>query len=306
MPAEAGSGMPSDALEGEARPGHARRPCIVRQVRFGEIADNFLPDELLTTWDRQKFFPDELRGYHDWIQSWITTGVAILPKLIPDELLDAYCMRRAHLIPMSAGWSSPTPYTHVKELRDLALYAPLMRHLEILLEERAGLHLNLTGWVSTERAWHQDTYLNPPHVGAHYAAVWTALEDISPLSGPFMYYPGSHRWAVIRRHHVFKHMTEAEQLDENWPKKTEDWIAAACVEEARRYGTEPVEYLPKRGDVLIWHSNLIHCGSKPIVPGTERKSLISHYSAISKRPDMPAPVQHDNGEYFFPFDRPLY
>ena len=45
------------------------------------------------------------------------------------------------------------------------------------------LHLALTGWISTQRDWHQDDYLNPPFVANWYAAVWMALDDISAESG---------------------------------------------------------------------------------------------------------------------------
>ena len=60
------------------------------------------------------------------------------------------------------------------------------------------LSLALTGWVSTERNWHQDDYLNPPDVDAWYVAAWLALDDIPSGSGPFQYVPGSHRWPAIR------------------------------------------------------------------------------------------------------------
>jgi len=55
-----------------------------------------------------------------------------------------------------------------------------------------------------------------------------------------------------------------------------------------RRGSQVEQLLAKKGDVLIWHANLMHRGSKPNVPGTPRKALICHYSSINHRVDMPA------------------
>ena len=54
------------------------------------------------------------------------------------------------------------------------------------------MHLNLTGWVSTERNWHQDDYLNP-FINSWYGRL-VALDKISADAGPFEYVPGSHKW----------------------------------------------------------------------------------------------------------------
>jgi len=80
---------------------------------------------------------------------------------------------------MSASWRSPTPYLFVPEIRELCLYQPLCAILESLFGERMGMNLTLTGWVSTERDWHQDDYLNPPGIMSHYCGVWFALDAIA-------------------------------------------------------------------------------------------------------------------------------
>jgi hypothetical protein len=44
-------------------------------------------------------------------------------------------------------------------------------------------------------------------------------------------------------------------------------------------------FLPKRGDVLIWHAALVHEGSPIIDQSRTRKSLVTHYSGASQMPD---------------------
>jgi ectoine hydroxylase-related dioxygenase (phytanoyl-CoA dioxygenase family) len=105
-------------------------------------------------------------------------------------------------------------------------------------------------------------------------AVWVALEDIEAGSGELTFYPGSHRlpylfnkdiahghtpWKLDPKHHV-AYDTKVQEL-------------------IRKHGLEPVYYRPKKGDVLIWHANLLHGGSPVVYPELTRKSMVSHYFA---------------------------
>lgn len=209
---------------------------------------------------------------------------------MPDELIDAYC--RA----FNGGWGIGTPYETEPTIRDVCLYPPLTNLLHSLIGEEMGLHLNLTWWRSTERDWHQDDYLNPEGVNGHYAAVWFALDDIHPDSGPFEYVRGSHRWPLIRRSKVLEAMGE-DGSDPDWPWRSEALLGPLLEEWASIYRADcPREkFIAKKGDVLVWHSRLMHRGSRPNVPGMERRALIAHYSAIAKRPDMPRWATHPGG-----------
>jgi ectoine hydroxylase-related dioxygenase (phytanoyl-CoA dioxygenase family) len=232
--------------------------------------------------------------------SYADQGVHVTPHLIPPALLDAYCTAYLAAGVAPLGWPDCTPYVGVAELRALCLCDELLTVVEHLLGEPALLHLNLTGWVSTERAWHQDTYLNPPEVGDRYLAVWIALEDIHADAGPFEYVPGSHRWPVITREAVFATLTPEQQRDPDWPRFTEGIVAPIFEEEAERRGLVPAPFLGRRGDVLFWHPRLVHRGSFPLAPGRTRKALIAHYSG--DRSDMPAErrVRHGRGWYYVP------
>jgi hypothetical protein len=255
-------------------------------------------------------------------QDWNDDGVVIIRNLIPDNLIAAYRAEwsnanglrgfglRARLdrgpkdrLPLvlnaarPGGFPDCTPYMRHPALQLLCCYMPLAVELERLLGEPAGVHLNLTGWVSTERNWHQDGYLNPDEVGDHYAAVWIALADIHPDSGPFQYIPGSHRWHRLVRE---KFADVVDLTDPAWPKHSEDVLTPLIEAEIERRGAEVESYLPKRGDVLIWHPRLYHRGSRAKVSGAYRPALIAHMSGIYHRPDMPASVQHEAGGWFFP------
>jgi hypothetical protein len=230
----------------------------------------------------------------DYCAEWeAANGPVTLRDLIVDDDGAGQLLQAEH----PGGWDDCTPYMRYPALMAMCCGTVLADALADLLGEPAGVHLNLTGWVSTERNWHQDGYLNPPEVGDHYAAVWMALGDVHPDSGPFQYVPGSHRW-----HRLVRERFEpfVDMADPTWPKATEDILTPLLEAKLADEGHEVVSYVPNEGDVLIWHPRLYHRGSTATVKGMYRPALIAHYSGIDHRPDMPAPERHPLGGYYFP------
>lgn len=265
----------------------------MKQVRYEDLTDKPWMDGERPLVDRE--LTTQLSTYQQQFRDF---GVLCIPDLMPEANIAAYRSVRDKLM-SDGGWNMPCPYLHFSEIREICLYRPLVEMAEHLIGHPMGLHLNLTGYVSTERNFHMDDYLNPEHVKSHYVAVWIALEDIDPKSGVFQYVPGSNRWPVIRQNKVFEIMAEdgISPSDPLWPTKTQDWIAGACEQKIEEMGAQVVDYVPKKGDVLFWHGCLIHRGSKPIDKSLKRHALIAHYSSVNHRPDMPNVKYHTNADF---------
>lgn len=276
------------------------RPQSASGVRLRDLAEE-VPDDRLPPLDRKAACMAELTADQ---RAWREQGYLILRNFVPSDVLVPY-LRLREKLRSPGGWRCPTPYMHFKELRDLGCYGPLADKLKELLSEDMGMHLNLTGWVSTERNWHQDDYLNPPFINSWYAAVWFALDRISPDSGPFEFVPGSHTWPLLRGEKLKALLTPEERSGPNWPKHSERILNQVFEAEIAERGVRPVRFLAEAGDVLIWHGRLAHRGSRAKVPGTPRKAMIAHYSALSKRTDMPKSARHEGGGYYFELDVPL-
>jgi hypothetical protein len=274
-------------------------------IDFGDFTET-PPDEALPWLDRAGVDEAALTPHQ---REWRRDGVVHLRGFLPDEVTAPYIRRRAAL-GRPGGWLTGSAYMHVLELRDLALYPPLMAVLADLLGSKMMLHLCLTGWVTTKRDWHQDDYLNPPQVNSWYAAIWVALDDIDPDSGPFEYVPGSHRWPLMRGHLVRAHLTPEEAGrggaltgDAVWPKLAERFTTPAIEAEIARRGRPVVPFIGRRGDVLVWHSRLMHRGAVARVKGMERRSVICHYTAAGHH-DLISGFDQ-NGEMYAVFDREL-
>lgn len=241
---------------------------------------------------------------------WNENGYVIKKNLIPEELMAAYeecwIANNAEIIDgqmfmtRPGGWPDCTPYRRHPELMNILTYKEINDTMQELIGEPAAVHLNLTGWKTTTRNWHQDTYLNPQHVGDYYVAIWIALETIHPDSGPFQFVPGSHMWRTVTRDKVLRALPE-DQRDHRWPRFSESLLTPLFEYQITERKAEVVTYLPERGDVLFWHGRLLHRGSLPNNESIPRKSLIAHYSGINHRMDMPQAKKHGDG-WYFPID----
>jgi hypothetical protein len=292
----------------------------IDQVRVDEFPSfealsEYPPDDQIPFLDRRNIDESKLTEHQ---RQWRNQGYVLLKKFIPDDLIEAYSKVRSQWQD-PGGWGSPVPYMHVPELKELGLYRPLTEVMKSLFGDEVMMHLNLTGWISTQRDWHQDDYLNPPFVNSHYVAAWFALDTIHPDCGPFEFVPGSNRWPVLRQEKIRDHLAifrpgaeKKEGRPEDGPgghwASLSEYFVVPAIERKIRESRLPVQsFLGEKGDVLLWHGRLAHRGSKARVPGMMRKAFIAHYSEINHRLDMKGQAeQHPNGSWFARFNLPLY
>lgn len=246
--------------------------------------------------------------------AWNEDGVHIERGLIDDDLIERY---KAEWIENNGPvhWDHPdgsidakhlggyyeTAYMKHAVLAELVCDARIAAVNEMLIGEPAGINLLLSGWVSTMRSWHQDRYLQDERIGDHYLACWICLDDVAETSGPFQYIKSSHLWPDVLTQRAMDAVVTLS--DPRWPAHSEQALEPIIQKMVDGGDAEVVTYLPKRGDVLWWHSREWHQGSKATIQNSYRGALIAHYSGIHHRPDFPYPaIQHPRwGGWMFPY-----
>jgi len=141
---------------------------------------------------------------------------------------------------------------------------------------------------SNQRA-HSDSIHMTTYPLGYLIAVWIALEDTNPDNGPLFYYPGSHRLPYLLNSD-FNEGTTLLTLGKKNYGDYEDRIAEVIGEKQL---TKEI-FLARKGDILIWHANLIHGGMPVNNPTLTRKSMVIHYYAkdvikyheITERPSL--------------------
>lgn len=165
--------------------------------------------------------------------------------------------------------------THVKipSALDLALAPDIVEVLRILFEGTPLAFQSLHFEVGSTQAIHQDTAYVVVDRPRRIAAAWIALEDIKPGTGELIYYPGSHRLGEFLYPGNKKHWnpaTDGEDVHNDHLR----WLH----ETAKAKDVALASFLPKKGDVLIWHADLAHGGSEILDMSATRRSLVVHYT----------------------------
>jgi hypothetical protein len=206
-------------------------------------------------------------------------GFVIKEGLIPEELTAPYLTDRLAIEDDNFSlWGGS--YMGLASMRDVCLHRPLTDLVERLVGKPAALFLTLSGLESTRRTWHQDFYLKPGYENVDYCAVWIAVGDVDPRSGPYQYSPGSHRLPSLRRELIYEWLTPEQRFSAANYRVSEAFVTDACQRLIEEKGLEVRTFVPKRGDVLVWHHSLLHQGSRPKGLNAYRPGLIAHYNAV--------------------------
>lgn len=158
-------------------------------------------------------------------------------------------------------------YLASQELRGLALDFGLTSVLADLLREPPVLCNSLNFEKGSSQPMHIDSLYMTPRTPHSLVATWIALEDVHPDSGPLMYFPGSHRIPLYTFNDGTHHAN---------PEEAADWFDYIDVQ-IRLRGLKERAFLARKGDVFIWHADLVHGGAPIVDPSLTRSSLVCHY-----------------------------
>ncbi len=174
-------------------------------------------------------------------------------------------------------------------IRSVTENPELVRILSFLLGKKPVPFQTINFITGSGQRAHSDSIHMTTYPLGYLVAAWIALEDVSMSSGPLFYYPGSHKLPFLFN-------SDYEQpsalLSPGGTKYSlyEDLLQERIAEKAYRRET----FLAKKGDVLIWHANLVHGGAPVTDPSATRKSMVIHYYAadvikyheITERPSL--------------------
>lgn len=234
----------------------------------------------------------------DLVQSQIAAKKKERPKHISVDLLDEPGGRRASLGSLdddgiaSRHYKINDLYLDMETVRYLALSERVAPLLKQMLGETPVLCNSLYMDKGTTQPPHVDSIYMTPQTHGHLIAIWVALEDAHEDAGQLEYFPGSHLLEQMKFSTGSYHFVPDEM--ETWKQ-----YINAKVKEA---GLEKQAFAAKKGDVFVWHANLLHAGG-PISDWTRtRKSLVFHYWSEHDCKQLNYNMKPMNGAYWW--DRP--
>ncbi len=214
------------------------------------------------------------------ILAWSDKGYAIIPNFLTETQVETINDIISGIIDQNqADWKANATkimfaVRQSEEIRNI-VDNPLMNQiLNLLLGKEVQLFQSINFLEGSQQATHSDSVHMTTFPLGYLIAVWIALEDIEEGSGVLHYYPGSHKLPYILTPD-FEHGSNRLFLGKNAYKKYEEKISDVISE-----NTFPKkEFLAKKGDILIWHANLLHGGNPITLPESSRKSMVLHYYA---------------------------
>jgi phytanoyl-CoA hydroxylase len=228
---------------------------------------------------------------------YIDNGYVVFPKATEESVIDEY------LDFFEAAWDAPAGTVHmhwnrnvipidrehyddITKVSDVHSYferggelifpPPVLRFLTQIYDRPPVVFQTMTMRKGSEENQHIDTGPLTLTEPMSLCASWVALEDVQPQSGPFQFIPGSHRLPELLLYGTDK--ANSGNYEEYGR------ILNTTLQMCEERGLKIENFMAKKGDVLIWHADLMHGGAPIQDPRRTRKSLVAHFMPLGVMP----------------------
>lgn len=179
-------------------------------------------------------------------------------------------------------------------VRDIAANAAVLDLLSALYGRRAFPFQTLNFAVGTQQAGHAD-YVHFNSIPDRFmCGVWLAFEDVDEENGPLFYYPGSHTWPTYQNEHIGVSHKQISKTFPEYRRYVELWERLA-----QKQGLKREIFRARKGQALIWASNLVHGGSVQKDLARTRWSQVTHYFFEGCAYTTPLANDTYNGKVFY-------
>lgn len=276
----------------------------VHKPLFDSISSKDFPDKTSRAWldlndsatavVQKKEFSHFTNDLQQQLLQWSSNGFLQLKQYFSHEQAEEINKAVDELInqkqlPVTHDNKVMFGYKHSSAIKNMMQDEGLKTLLSFILDKEVVPFQTLNFVKGSGQRAHSDSIHMTTYPLGYLIAAWIALEDIHPDSGPLFYYPGSHTLPYLLNDD-FANYSSRFKLGNKQYSDYED----VTEEIIRQSGLQPEVFLPKKGDVLIWHANLIHGGMPVLNPALTRKSMVIHYYAkdvikyheITERPSL--------------------
>ena len=163
-------------------------------------------------------------------------------------------------------------FRHSEVLRQAAQDPQLLALLAALLGHEARLFQSINFLSGSEQHTHSDSIHMSTYPLGGLIAAWVALDEITLENGPLHYFPGSHKLPYYLN---ADYDNEGNALLIGAKDYSE--YEAFIESRVRELGLQKQVFLARKGDVFIWHANLLHGGEAHTNKALTRKSMVLHY-----------------------------
>ncbi|WP_294243844.1 phytanoyl-CoA dioxygenase family protein [uncultured Chryseobacterium sp.] len=161
---------------------------------------------------------------------------------------------------------------HSELIRSIGNNRELLEFLSVLLDGEAKLFQSINFINGSQQKTHSDSIHMTTYPLGGLLGVWIALEDTDEENGALHYIPGSHTLPYFLNSDYDNEGTFLK-IGEKSYKEYEQFLEAKVKE----LGLKKEIFRAGKGDLLVWHANILHGGEPHTDKTRTRKSLVYHY-----------------------------
>jgi hypothetical protein len=164
------------------------------------------------------------------------------------------------------GWKT-NPY-----ILGIAQHPKILNTLELLYNRKPIPFQTINFLYGSNQPLHQDSihfYTQPER---WMVGTWTALQDMTEDCGPLNVVPGSHKWSHYNFQNLNLPVVEFGNQFDNY-HEYENFLTQ-LLESMNGYKKK---WIGKKGQTIIWASNLLHGGAPILNPNSTRYAQATHY-----------------------------
>ncbi|GAB2573435.1 phytanoyl-CoA dioxygenase family protein [Spirosoma areae] len=237
---------------------------VAQKMNLPWVESPFFEDLLL----KKELTPDQI----EMVRQYNREGFLVLRQEVSHDLINHTIQEIQGEYPGRVGEKPDRHQDLWKKyatVREVASQPQIFDVLRLLYDREPIPFQTLNFKFGTQQRAHSDTIHFSSTPARFMCGVWVALEDTDTNNGPLFYYPRSHRQKE------FNYFDIGIKAEENYAEyhHYEDFIE----EFMEANGYERQEIHMKKGDVLIWSSNLVHGGMPIKGNNVTRWSQVTHY-----------------------------
>lgn len=161
---------------------------------------------------------------------------------------------------------------HSEIIKSIGNNENLLEFLSILIDGQAKLFQSINFINGSQQKTHSDSIHMTTYPLGGLLGVWIALEDVDESNGALHYIPGSHKLPYFLNSD-YDNEGSALKIGKKSYKAYEEFLE----DKVKELGLEKEIFKAKKGDLLIWHANILHGGEPHLDKYKTRKSLVYHY-----------------------------
>lgn len=161
---------------------------------------------------------------------------------------------------------------HSEILKKIGTDPKLLEFLSVLMDGDAKLFQSINFINGSQQKTHSDSIHMTTYPLGGLLGVWIALEDVDESNGALHYIPKSHKLPYFLNSD-YDNEGSFLKIGKKSYKAYEEFLEGKVKE----LGLKKEVFRAKKGDLLIWHANILHGGEPHVDKSRTRKSLVYHY-----------------------------